>query len=333
MRRLATSTITILIFTAAAGLAAAATLASVGTPSVNIGGPVAAGGAICYPVTASNLGDGVTPDGANSFDIVLGWDASVLTYESATTGPAFTALADCGFSMFISGELTGVDGKRYRSFGGACTAGAGPETAVTGNAELFTACFSGSAYNVCGDDGTGLFGTDLGLSAVRNTRPGGGLQTLTPDVDLTCDQTPLAVTLADFSATCQSGLPLLAWETTSEVGNVGFNILRGETAAAPETQVAFVPSQGPGSQQGFLYIWLDEEAPPNSNAYYWLEDVDVAGNTTRHGPVDAACGAPTSVTLSDLSAASRPTPLWPVLLIPLVLAMLAAAEWFSRRTA
>ncbi len=41
---------------------------------------------------------------------------------------------------------------------------------------------------------------------------------------------------------------------------------------------------------------------PGSTYYYWIEDVDLNGVVTRHGPVSATFGAPTAVTLSGISA-------------------------------
>jgi hypothetical protein len=38
--------------------------------------------------------------------------------------------------------------------------------------------------------------------------------------------------------------------------------------------------------------------------WYWLEDVDLSGATTLHGPVSATVQAPTAVTLAQLDASS-----------------------------
>ena len=52
---------------------------------------------------------------------------------------------------------------------------------------------------------------------------------------------------------------LVAWETASEIGNRGFNLYRGTTPAAPEQQLnaLLIPSQAPGSGQGYAYTWQD----------------------------------------------------------------------------
>ena len=117
---------------------------------------------------------------------------------------------------------------------------------------------------------------------------------------------PTGVTLADFSAACVDGTPLLTWETVSELQNQGFNLYRGVDSSNPDTQInaTMIPSQGPGSAQGFMYTWPDDTAQPDTMYYYWLEDVDFAGATAMHGPISAMCSAPTAVTFSNLDAGS-----------------------------
>ena len=64
-----------------------------------------------------------------------------------------------------------------------------------------------------------------------------------------------------------------------------------------------VPSQAPGSTQGFVYTYQDNAVTPGETYWYWLEDVDLSGVTTLHGPVSVVYTAPTAVTLSGLEAA------------------------------
>lgn len=96
---------------------------------------------------------------------------------------------------------------------------------------------------------------------------------------------PLAVTLEDFAAQARPGHVLLTWQTVSELDNVGFTVLRSQSPQAEPQPLAFVPSQGPGSAQGFSYTWLDEKVEPGGVYWYWLEDVSQTGAVTRHGPV------------------------------------------------
>jgi hypothetical protein len=90
-----------------------------------------------------------------------------------------------------------------------------------------------------------------------------------------------------------------------------------------------VPSQAPGSTQGASYTFDDTQVAPGQTWYYWLEDVDLNGATSLHGPVSATLQAPTAVTVAALEAqAATPgvTP-WGAL----VASLLAAAGALATR--
>ncbi len=124
--------------------------------------------------------------------------------------------------------------------------------------------------------------------------------------------TPLGVTLADFYAMPATGHVLVGWETASEIDNTGFNLWRGTSPSAPTVQLneTLIPSQAPGSTQGFVYEWIDDfELVSATTYYYWLDDVSITGTTTRHGPVNALYNAPSALRLGELTAVpAQPLP-------------------------
>ena len=67
--------------------------------------------------------------------------------------------------------------------------------------------------------------------------------------------------------------------------------------------------------------------------WYWLEDVDLSGATTLHGPVSVVFTAPTAVTLSGLEAAGDGSTAWPWLLALLAAALAAGVMVWRRRNA
>ncbi|MEZ4769567.1 MAG: hypothetical protein R2844_14195 [Caldilineales bacterium] len=168
--------------------------------------------------------------------------------------------------------------------------------------------------------------------------------TATINVDLnetvTCTFTnsnqPLGITLASFDAASQADHVLVTWETASELENSGFNLYRTGTAEPPTAAdlLAYVPSQGPGSAQGFFYSHQDYDVTAGQSYWYWLEDVDLYGTATMHDPVSVVFNAPTAVTLSGLEAgAGRPAAVaWPWLLAAVIAALAVAGALHLRRS-
>ncbi|HSN75674.1 MAG TPA: integrin alpha, partial [Anaerolineae bacterium] len=138
---------------------------------------------------------------------------------------------------------------------------------------------------------------------------------------------PLAVTLAGFTAEAQAGQVLVTWETVSELNNAGFNLYRGLLDdGSDRALLVSVPSQAPGSAQGYAYNYVDATVDPGQTYWYWLEDIDLSGATTRHGPVSVTVNAPTAVTLRGLQAGAATSTATPTTgALTALLALLAAA--------
>src|SRR5208337_1438194 len=85
---------------------------------------------------------------------------------------------------------------------------------------------------------------------------------------------------------------VLTWKTGGEAHNLGFNVYREQNG----NRVRMNPSLIAGSallmtgalpkHAGRSYAWIDPSAEV-AGASYWLEDVDVNGTRTMHGPVSA----------------------------------------------
>ena len=161
---------------------------------------------------------------------------------------------------------------------------------------------------------------------------GAGGESLTVQFDVT--DSPLAVTLADFSAAAGGDHVALNWSTVSEIDNTGFNLYRSTSAGSARELLAFVPSVAPGSAQGAAYSYTDRAVVAGQTYFYWLEAVDLAGAMSLHGPVEVTVLAPTAVTLSSLaadgqSAGGYPLQLWLAALAVLIL--LAGARAMTRQ--
>jgi uncharacterized repeat protein (TIGR01451 family) len=120
---------------------------------------------------------------------------------------------------------------------------------------------------------------------------------------------PTQITLQSFSAysvTDRNGASrvILTWKTGGEAHNLGFNVYREQNGR----QVRINPSLVAGSallmkgalpkHAGRSYAWIDS-SPGVAGASYLLEDIDVNGTRTMHGPISVQPGASEE---GDLSA-------------------------------
>lgn len=111
---------------------------------------------------------------------------------------------------------------------------------------------------------------------------------------VTVDQ-PTVVRLTGFTAVQDGDEVVLRWQTGYEAGNLGYNIYREQD----DKRVAIAPSLIAGSAliagrqttltSGLNYTWYDDLKPADDGqppaVTYWLEDVDVDGTRTLHGPI------------------------------------------------
>lgn len=109
-------------------------------------------------------------------------------------------------------------------------------------------------------------------------------------VDGICQKSTL-VDLAEFKAMGLFNKVLLKWTTAAEIENAGFNILRADSEGGPYVQInaALIPAKG-DPMRGHTYRYLDKDAELGKTYYYKLEDVDLNGTRTLHGPVSASTG-------------------------------------------
>ena len=81
---------------------------------------------------------------------------------------------------------------------------------------------------------------------------------------------------------------MLVWVTESEIENAGFNIYRAETEDGTYVRLSasLIPAQGTATS-GATYIYADRDVVNRRTYFYKLEDMDVNGVATFHGPVSA----------------------------------------------
>jgi hypothetical protein len=109
------------------------------------------------------------------------------------------------------------------------------------------------------------------------------------------------IELSAFYAVFGDSQVTLFWKTETELNNAGFNIYRSETENEGYAQIndSLIPAEGI-SQQGASYGFVDTEVQNGKTYYYKLEDLDLGGTPTMHGPIiaDVPVSTSTSTTIS-----------------------------------
>jgi hypothetical protein len=99
---------------------------------------------------------------------------------------------------------------------------------------------------------------------------------------------PTLIELSSFTARASNGRVKLEWTTESEIENAGFNIYRAEVVNGDYIQIndELIAAKG-SSAKGAKYVFTDNIAKNRKTYFYKLEDVDLLGVSTFHGPVSA----------------------------------------------
>jgi len=102
------------------------------------------------------------------------------------------------------------------------------------------------------------------------------------------DGVSMIIELASFYATPKAGKVILNWSTESEIDNAGFNLYRADAENSEYTKIntSLISAKG-SSIQGAAYEFTDNNVQNRKTYYYKLEDIDLKGTSTMHGPVSA----------------------------------------------
>jgi Peptidase family C25 len=108
---------------------------------------------------------------------------------------------------------------------------------------------------------------------------------------LTITTSTTAAQVETFTATpVNEGGVQIKWRTGYEVDNLGFDIYREQDGQRTKLNPSLIAGSallaGPGTAltAGRSYVWWDRSMQGTEGARYWLEDVDLSGQRTWHGP-------------------------------------------------
>jgi hypothetical protein len=95
-----------------------------------------------------------------------------------------------------------------------------------------------------------------------------------------------AVNLTSFTAKGEGSSVLVEWETAQEVNHMGFHLYRARNPWGPFTRLTDKLISGLNSSVvGREYSYEDKDVTPGEIYYYRLEDMDIYGKKTLHGPI------------------------------------------------
>jgi len=175
--------------------------------------------------------------------------------------------------------------------GGGWDVFCGPETDIDGDGVMDIADNCPNAYNPDQADANGNgFGDvcePVTTTTTTTVRPTTTVPSTTT-VSTTTTAPATVVTLIDFDAFPGNSNVTLVWSTASEIDNAGFNLYRStsENGEYIKINTSLIPTQG-STTQGASYEFTDTDVQNRKTYYYKLEDIDLSGKSTMHGPVSA----------------------------------------------
>jgi hypothetical protein len=122
------------------------------------------------------------------------------------------------------------------------------------------------------------------------------------DTNSTTWSIQVPVKLSNFSAAVENSIAAsgkavkLEWKTASEINNTGFNIHRSRSSAGKYEKMN---RQLIAARRDGEYVFVDDGVEAGGRYYYKLEDIDLDGNSTFHGPVNIEVAAPQEYTLEQ----------------------------------
>jgi hypothetical protein len=233
--------------------------------------------------------------------VVGGWGSSTILHYDGTswypmdTGTAFTPFAGIWGSSGTDVFAVGMDGYIFHYDGTSWSfSGSDPETddlySVWGS--------SGTDVYVGGDDsstlhydGTNWSPVDIGYpqdiegiwgSSEKDVFIVAGGGTI-----LHCGEATF-VDLFSLKALPLNRRVLIRWVTKSETGNKGFNLYQAESEDSQYVKLnpSLITAKGT-STRGAIYRYVDKDVRNRTTYWYKLEDIDIYGQSTVHGPVKA----------------------------------------------
>jgi len=207
-----------------------------------------------------------------AYDMTISYDPAIIRVDDVNFDPSFINLTLLPFIDYSTPGLIHVMGSKTN-----------PAPPATGSGGLIFIY----AYPLISDRDSGL---TISSTSEFTNRYGDILPVTIDNVPVwtyPCD--PNAVDLMSFDVLRKKVKAILTWETASELNNVGFNLYRSGYVDGTLKKVnkGLIPAQAVGTTMGAFYEYIDKPLKPWKTYYYWLESVDIYGETSLTGPIEA----------------------------------------------
>jgi hypothetical protein len=137
--------------------------------------------------------------------------------------------------------------------------------------------------------------------------------------------TSLPVLYSTFDAMASSDTVLLRWKTESEVNNLGFNVYRSTRLDGDYIKVTPTLIMGAGTEATPReYSFTDTDVVVGNTYYYYIEDVDFSGKTSRSHIIGIIAGQTIIIPIKSALLQNFPNPFNPETWIPYQLAQNAS---------
>lgn len=91
--------------------------------------------------------------------------------------------------------------------------------------------------------------------------------------------TPLAVSFRSLAARATGQGMRVSWRTASEVDSLGFHVYREAKGRRVRVTRTLIPAKDRG-----LYSFVDRRTPRGTRVRYWVQEIELDGSRTWHGP-------------------------------------------------
>lgn len=241
------------------------------------------------PHSASGCADVGVAKSASPNPVVVN---NTLTYTITVTNNTSTAAAsNLTVVDNLPAQVTFVSSSVTGGTGGSCSQAAGVLTCT------FTALAASSSATITV---TTTANTPYSLAVntviVNSSTPDPNTANNTASVSVAIEG-PTSVKVNSFSANNSGNGVLLSWNTGGEIHNLGFNVYRDLNGQKTQLNPSLIAGSALLMRDALeqhaakSYGWIDPS--PTPGAVYWLEDVDLNGTRTLHGPVSVQASSPT----------------------------------------